>query len=135
MSSSKWQHCLELCQFVQALLNAKVARWKVHFLIRIRKDPCASFIRTDVVLLEVCKRKEECCAWSLVATINRKLTLMLLLLLDLLNISISLFVLHPCLTFLNSAAHSSFPTKCTPWFTSIIEPYHCGFVSAFLYPT
>jgi hypothetical protein len=28
-------------------------------------------------------------------------------------------------------ASHSLPTKCTPWFTSIIEPYRCGFISAF----
>jgi hypothetical protein len=32
-----------------------------------------------------------------------------------------LVVLKPCLTFLSSAANRSLPTKCTPWFTSIIE--------------
>jgi hypothetical protein len=39
MSSSKFQRCLELCRFAQALLKTKVARWKAHFLVRISKRP------------------------------------------------------------------------------------------------
>jgi hypothetical protein len=31
-------------------------------------------------------------------------------------------------------AYRSFPNKCTPWFMSTIEPYHCEFASAFLQP-
>jgi hypothetical protein len=42
--------------------------------------------------LEVRNHKEGCCAWSLVATISRMVTLTLLLLSDLMNISFSLFV-------------------------------------------
>jgi hypothetical protein len=34
-SSSKLQPYLELCRFTQAPLKIKVARWKVHFLLRI----------------------------------------------------------------------------------------------------
>jgi hypothetical protein len=30
-------------------------------------------------------------------------------------------------------AHCSLPTKCTPWFTSIIEPYHGGFTIKCVY--
>jgi hypothetical protein len=31
-------------------------------------------------------------------------------------------------------AYRSLPTECTPWFTSTINPYRCGFVSASLLP-
>jgi hypothetical protein len=31
ISSSKLQLCLELCQFIQALLKPKFAKWKAHF--------------------------------------------------------------------------------------------------------
>jgi hypothetical protein len=41
------------------------------------KDPCATFIGTDGVLLEVRNRKEGCCPWSLVATTSHILTLKL----------------------------------------------------------
>jgi hypothetical protein len=35
ISSSKLQPYLELCRFAHAPLKIKVARWKVHFLLRI----------------------------------------------------------------------------------------------------
>jgi hypothetical protein len=57
----------------------------------------------DGVLLKVCNWKEGCCTWSLVATTSCMLALSLLLLSNLMNVSLSLFVLNPCLTFLNSA--------------------------------
>jgi hypothetical protein len=43
----------------------------------LRKDPCATFIRTDGVLLDVRNRKEECRIWSLVATTNHIIALKL----------------------------------------------------------
>jgi hypothetical protein len=98
-SSSKLQRCLELCRFAQALLKTKVTRWKAE----LAKDPCASFIRIDGVLLEVRNQKEEYCAWSLIATTSRMLDLSLLLLSDLMNVSHFLFVSNPCLMFLNSS--------------------------------
>jgi hypothetical protein len=121
MSSSKLQPCLKLCRFVQALLKTRIARWKVHFLIKLAKESCVTFIRTDGVLLEVWNRKGECCAWSLIATTSRILALKLTASLRLLIRSPSLFVSRPCLTFLSSAVYHPVPTKCTPWFTSIIE--------------
>jgi hypothetical protein len=57
----------------------------------------------DGVLLKVCNWKEGCCTWSLVATTSCMLALSILLLSNLMNVSLSLFVLNPCLTFLNSA--------------------------------
>jgi hypothetical protein len=46
----------------------------------LQKDPCATFIRTGDILLEVRNRKEGCCAWSLMATTGRILALSLVLL-------------------------------------------------------
>jgi hypothetical protein len=37
MSSSKLQPCPKLCRFVQAILKTRIARWKVHFLIKLAK--------------------------------------------------------------------------------------------------
>jgi hypothetical protein len=54
------------------------------------KDPCKTFIRMDGVLLEVHNQKEECCAWSLVATISHILALKLTASLRLLVRSFSL---------------------------------------------
>jgi hypothetical protein len=39
MSPSKLHPHLELCQFSQALLKTKFARWRAHFLVRISKIP------------------------------------------------------------------------------------------------
>jgi hypothetical protein len=39
ISSSKLQLCLELCWFAQVPLKTKVARWKVHFLLKICEKP------------------------------------------------------------------------------------------------
>jgi hypothetical protein len=64
--------------------------------------------------------KEGCCAWSLIATTSQILALSLLLLSDLMNISISLFVSHPCLTFLNSACTSFTPNQVYP----LVHVYH-----------
>jgi hypothetical protein len=74
----------------------KVARWKVHVLIGISKRPCASFIRTDGVLLEVHSRKEECHTWSLVDTASQILALSQLLLQTLVSLSLSWFISSPC---------------------------------------
>jgi hypothetical protein len=41
----------------------------------LRKDPFATFVRTDGVLLEVRNQKEGCCPWSLVATTSHVLAL------------------------------------------------------------
>jgi hypothetical protein len=52
------------------------------------------------------------------------------------NVSLSLFVSIPCMTFLTIACiliNSNH--KCTPWSASIIDPYCCGFTRAFIYPT
>jgi hypothetical protein len=74
----------------------------------------------DGVLLKVHNRKEECCAWSLTATLSQTLALSLLLLSDLMNISISLFVSHPFLTFLNSVGTSFTPNQVYP----LVHIYH-----------
>jgi hypothetical protein len=41
----------------------------------LQKDPCATFVRTDGVLLEVRNQKEGCYPWSLVATTSHILAL------------------------------------------------------------
>jgi hypothetical protein len=46
----------------------------------LQKDPCATFVRTGGVLLEVRNWKEGCCAWSLMAATSRILALSLVLL-------------------------------------------------------
>jgi hypothetical protein len=81
---------------------------------------CTSFIGMDGILLEVHNRKEEYCAWSLAATTSRILALSLLLLSELLDISISLFVSHPCLTFLNSDCTSFISNQVY----SLVRVYH-----------
>jgi hypothetical protein len=91
----------------------------------LAKDPCASFIGTDGVLLEVRNRKEECCTWSLVATISHILALKLTTSLRLMIRSLSSFVLNP---------YRSLPTNCTPWFAFIIEPYCGGFANVYHLP-
>jgi hypothetical protein len=68
----------------------------------------------DDILLEVHNQIEGCCVWSLIATISQILALSLLLLLDLMNISISLYVSNPCLTFINSACTSFTPNHVYP---------------------
>jgi hypothetical protein len=78
-------------------------------LLELAKGPCASFIRMDGVLLEVCNRKEECHTWSLVATTSQILDLRLSLPQTLMSISLFLFVSKPCLTFLSIVYISSTP--------------------------
>jgi hypothetical protein len=120
ISSSKLQFCLELCRFVQALLKLKFAKWKAHFLPRnLRNDPCATFVRTDGVWLEVCNRKEECCPRSLVATTGHILTLKLTASLKLVIESLFL-MLTTRLTSLNSA-YISFPPNQV---CSLVHVYH-----------
>jgi hypothetical protein len=63
-------------------------RWK------LAKDPCASFVRTDGVLLEVRNWKEECCVWSLGAMTSHILALSLSLLQDLMNVSLFPYLLQ-----------------------------------------
>jgi hypothetical protein len=77
----------------------------------LRKNHCASFIRTNGVLLEVCSRKDECCAWSLVAITSHILALKLTASLRLLIRSLSLFVSNPCLTSLHSGCISFTPNQ------------------------
>jgi hypothetical protein len=72
----------------------------------LQKDPCATFVRTDDVLLEVRNRKEGCCAWSLVPTTSCTLALKLTTSLRFLKRNLSLFVSSPCLASLNSASIS-----------------------------
>jgi hypothetical protein len=61
----------------------------------LAKDSCASFIRTDGVLLEVRNRKEGCYAWSLIAMTSHVQTLNMLLFQDSTGLSITLFVQTP----------------------------------------
>jgi hypothetical protein len=58
---------------------------------KLAKDPCASFIRTDGILLDVRNRKERCCVWSLGATTSHIRALSLPFLQDLMNVR-----LFPC---------------------------------------
>jgi hypothetical protein len=46
-------------------------------LLELAKGPCASFVGTNVVLLEVRNQKEECRTWSLITTTSQILTLRL----------------------------------------------------------
>jgi hypothetical protein len=112
------------------------------------KDPCATFIRTDGVLLEVRNRKEWCCPWSLIATISHILALKLTASLRLMFESIFL-MLNTHLTSLNSAwisfhrnqvcslarvYHRAIPW----WFCNLLPFYYIGaHVSLILseYPT
>jgi hypothetical protein len=84
------------------------------------KDPCASFIGTDDVWLEVRNRKEEWCAWSLVAITSHIISLTLTAFLRLVVRSLSLFLSNPCLTFLSSSCTSS---TLNPVY-SLIHVYH-----------
>jgi hypothetical protein len=100
-------------------LRTKVARWKEHSSSESAKDPCASPIGMDGVLLQVPSWKEGCYAWSLVATSHIR-ALSLLLLLNLMNISLSLFVSNPHLTFLACACISFTPN----WVYCLVYIYH-----------
>jgi hypothetical protein len=86
----------------------------------LQKDHCATFVRTDGVLLEVRNQKEECCAWNLVAIISHILSLTLTASLRLMVRSLSLFVSNPCLTFLSSDCTSSILNPVYSW----IRVYH-----------
>jgi hypothetical protein len=97
----------------------------------LRKDPGATFIRTDSILLEVRNQKEGCCAWSLIATTSRILALKLTAALTLLIRSLSLFVSNPYLTSLDSACISFTLTQVYSLVTPIIESYRYVFTSAF----
>jgi hypothetical protein len=81
---------------------------------KLAKDPCASFIGTDGVLLEVRNRKEECCTWSLIATTSHILALKLTSSLRLMIGSLSSFVSNPCLTFISSPCISFTPNQVYP---------------------
>jgi hypothetical protein len=92
----------------------------VHFLLgNLRNGPCAAFVRTDGVWLEVRNRKEECCPWSLVATIDHILALKLTASLKLVIESLFL-MLTTRLTSLNSA-YISFPPNQV---CSLVHVYH-----------
>jgi hypothetical protein len=72
LSSSKLQPCLQLCQFAQALLKTKTARWKAYFLLRIYEK---SLVQHSLKRMAYYSRytigKEECRAWSLIATTSQ----------------------------------------------------------------
>jgi hypothetical protein len=83
------------------------------------KDPCATFIRTDGVLLKIRNWKEGYYPWSHVATISRILSLKLIAYLRLMIKSLFL-VLNTHLTSLNSAC-ISFPHNQV---CSLVRVYH-----------
>jgi hypothetical protein len=85
----------------------------------LQKDPCATFVRTDGVLLEVRNQKEGCCPWSLIATVSHILALKLTASLRLMIESIFL-VLNTHLTSLNSAC-ILFPSNQV---CSLVRVYH-----------
>jgi hypothetical protein len=101
-------------------LRQKLQDRKCIFSSELAKDPCAAFIRTDGVLLEVHNRKEECCTWSLVATTSHILALKLTASLRLMIGSLFSFVLNPCLTFISSACISFIPNQVYP----LVHIYH-----------
>jgi hypothetical protein len=72
---------------------------------RLQKDPCATFVGTDDILLEVRNWKEGCCPWCLVAITSHILTLKLTTSLRLIIESLFL-LLNTRLTSLNSACIS-----------------------------
>jgi hypothetical protein len=74
----------------------------------------------DGILLEVHNQKEGCCAWSLVATTSRVLTLRLVLLQGMMIESHFLIVLDPCLTLLSIACTSFTPNQVY----SLVRVYH-----------
>jgi hypothetical protein len=132
ISSSKLQPCLELCRFAQALLKTEVARWKVHFLIRIGKRPLCNIRRNGWCITQGTQPKRrkshleshsynkshpspKACCFSKI--IDKKPFLV---------------CLKSLLDSLSSTCMSSTPTKYTPWFASNIKPYHAG--STNIYP-
>jgi hypothetical protein len=106
MTSSKLQHCLELCQFIQMLLKPKVARWTTHSLIRISKRPLCIIRRNGMRITQGTQSKrrvlrlESHCYNKLHP--DPKLTTSLRLRIK----SLSLFVSNPCLIVLSIACIS-----------------------------
>jgi hypothetical protein len=93
----------------------------------LRKDPCATFIRMDGVLLEVRNRKEGCCPWSLVAITSCILAIKLTASIRLISRSLSsLFQILDWLPLIVRAYRSPSP-KCTPW--SRLSPSHIVVIS------
>jgi hypothetical protein len=113
-----------------------------HFLRqKLQDEKCiplsesAKYSCAACLVLEVRNWKGRCCTWSIIATTSRALALRLVLLQDLMDISLSFLFQIPAWLSEVALAYRSPSTKCTPCFTYIIEPYCCGFMSAFLYPT
>jgi hypothetical protein len=111
MSSSKLQHCLELCRFIQALLKTKVARWKVHFLVRVSKRLMYIIRRNGwritrgtqperrmLHLESRCYNKSDPGPKALASQ-------------TLMSVSLSSFVSKPCLTFLSIVYILSTPNQ------------------------
>jgi hypothetical protein len=86
------------------------------------KDPCATLVRMDGVILEVRNRKEGCCHWSLVATTGHILALKLTASLRLVIESLFI-VLNTRLTSLNSAC-IWFPHKSSVLLGSCLSSSH-----------
>jgi hypothetical protein len=90
------------------------------------KDPYATFIGTDGVLLEEHNQKEWCCPWSLIATTSHILALKLSSSRRLMIGSISLLFQIPAWPPFIMLAYHSLPPKGTPWFVSTFEPHLVG---------
>jgi hypothetical protein len=97
-------------------------------LLQLAKGPRASFARTDGILLKVHNRKEECRTWSLVAITSQVLALRLSLPQILMSVSLSLFVLKPCLTFLSIVYISFTPNQVY----SLVRIHHRVILHCFL---
>jgi hypothetical protein len=85
----------------------------------------------DGIVLEVRNQEGRCCTWNLVTTTSHVLGLRLVLPQGVMIKSLS-FCFKSMLDLSKVVlAYRSLSTKCTPWFTSIID-YHYKFASPFL---
>jgi hypothetical protein len=116
--------------------QARLARWKVHFLIGISKEVSfVTFSQMDGVLLKVRNQKERYYAWSLVAIASQFLALSLSLLQALMNVS-SCSCLFESLSYdLMWHVYLWLSTECTPWFLLTIELHPCGCTKCSMYPS
>jgi hypothetical protein len=88
-------HALNCAGSSRRFLRQKLQEGRRIFLSELAKGPCASFVGTDGVLLEVPNRKEECHTWTLVAIMSQVLALRLPLRQTLMSVSLSLFISNP----------------------------------------
>jgi hypothetical protein len=114
----------------------------------LQKDPCATFVWTDGVLLEVHNWKKGCCPWSLIATTSHILALKRtaarrLMIRSLSSLFKSLFdpLNSACISFTLNQVHSLVRIyhRAIPWwFCNLLQFYTIGVrVSLILseYPT